>query len=83
MSVEDVMDNKIPTYPVVNFLVVNGMILSILISVLLIMAAFYLALTGWSPLVVIVGIGAAVVIGGLLASYVEVLRIIADTLMPR
>jgi hypothetical protein len=83
MNVEDVMDNKIPTYPVVNFLVRNGMILSILISVLPILATLYLALAGWSPLMLVVGIGAAVVVGILLASYVEVLRIIADTLMPR
>jgi len=83
MNVEDVMDNEIPTYPVVNFLVRNGMILSILISVLPILAALYLALAGWSPLMLVVGIGAAVVVGILLASYVEVLRIIADTLMPR
>ena len=77
------MDNEIPTYPVVNFLVRNGMILSILISVLPILATIYLALAGWSPLMLVVGIGAAVVVGILLASYVEVLRIIADTLMPR
>jgi len=83
MNVEDVMDNEIPTYPVVNFLVRNGMILSILISVLPILATLYLALAGWSPLMLVVGIGAAVVVGILLASYVEVLRIIADTLMPR
>lgn len=74
---------KVPTYPVVSFLVAHGLILSALIGALPVAAGIYLALTGWPLSVAAAGLGAGIVLAGLLASYVEVLRIIADTLMPK
>jgi len=74
---------KIPTYPVVGFLVKRGLILAGVFGALPLIAALYLVLAGWGPLVVVAGLLASVVTTGLLVSYVEVLRIIADTLMPK
>lgn len=76
-------DYRVPTYPVVTFLVARGMTLALLLGLAPLAAAAVLALLGWSPLVLAGGLVASVVLGGLLVSYVEVLRIIADTLMPK
>ncbi|PWR20995.1 hypothetical protein [Zavarzinia compransoris] len=76
-------DYRIPTYPIVTFLVARGMVLAAVLGLVPLAASVLLALAGWPPLVVAGGAVASLVLGGLLASYVEVLRIIADTLMPK
>ena len=74
---------KIPTYPVVGFLVRHGILLSIVIGILPILGAGGLVAAGWTAWVLAAGAGASVVLGTLLVSYVEVLRVISDTLMPK
>ncbi|MEP9356330.1 MULTISPECIES: hypothetical protein [Xanthobacter] len=74
---------KVPTYPVVSFLVKRGHVLAGVLGALPLLAALYLAITGWGPLIVVAGLLASVVTTGLFVSYVEVLRVIADTLMPK
>lgn len=74
---------KVPTYPVVSFLVKWGLSFAGVLGVLPFLAALYLVLNGWSPLSLVAGLLVSVVVTGLLVSYVEVLRIIADTLMPK
>lgn len=72
-----------PSYPVIAFITKYGMAVALLIALVILLAGAYaMAITGaWAWLA-----GAAVaalVLGGVLASYVEVLRILADTLIPR
>lgn len=74
---------KIPTYPVVGFLVRHGIILSIVLGAVPLLAAAGLVVSGWAPWVLVPGAGASVVLATLLVSYVEVLRVISDTLMPK
>jgi ABC-type uncharacterized transport system permease subunit len=72
-----------PSYPVVQFLCARGKGLSTLLSAFVLVAAWSWGLaTGqiWIGLAGTVGAG---VLLGLLLSYVEVLRIIADTLLPK
>lgn len=76
-------DMNNPTYPVVQFLVARGKVVSQVLSLLVFLASIAWALSGGS---VWVAVGGAIVSGvllGLLLSYVEVLRIIADTLLPK
>ncbi len=74
---------KVPTYPVVSFLVKHGLVLAVALGVVPVAAALALAFAGWSAWLVVAGIAASLVLSALLVSYVEVLRIIADTLMPK
>lgn len=74
---------KTPSYPVVKFLVANGIVISVILASLPFAAGIYLALIGWGLVFPVGGFFVGAVIGGLLISYIEVLRIIADTLIPR
>ncbi|MDB5846601.1 MAG: hypothetical protein JWP29_353 [Rhodoferax sp.] len=74
---------KTPTYPVVSFLVARGALASVVLSVLVALACIGAGLSsGWLWLVPL-GIVVAAVLLVVLLSYVEVLRIIADTLIPK
>lgn len=71
-----------PRYPVVQFLLAHGMRLAWLLALLIALCGIALGVhfgAWWWPLG---GLLAAALTGTLLASYVEVLRIIADTLIP-
>ncbi len=74
---------RAPSYPLVSFLVRHGVRCAILVGLLPLVAAAALTIAGWSAVVLGVAIVVSVVLTVLLLSYVEVLRIIADTLMPR
>lgn len=74
---------KTPTYPVVTFLVARGASCSVVLSVLV---GIICSAIGWSAgllWLIPVGIGVAAVLLVVLLSYIEVLRIIADTLIPK
>jgi hypothetical protein len=79
----DPREYKIPTYPVVGFLVARDFVLAILIGFVPLIVSMYLASIGWPLFIVVVGAAVSLVLGTLLVSYIEVLRIIADTLMPK
>lgn len=72
-----------PTYPVVQFLVARGKSVSLALSLLVLLASVLGAFTSGSVWVAAAGVLASGVLLGLLLSYVEVLRIIADTLLPK
>lgn len=71
------------TYPVVQFLVARGRHLSFALCGLLEMACIWIAVQLGILWLVPAGTLAAVLLLGLLLSYVEVLHIIADTLIPK
>ncbi len=72
-----------PTYPVVQFLVARGKSLSIALSAAVLLLSVVAGIATQSLWLVPAGLVAAGVLLVLLLSYVEVLRIIADTLIPK
>jgi hypothetical protein len=70
-------------YPTIAFLLRWGQPLAIGIAAMLPLAALVLLAQGWSLLVVPAGAVAGIVLFGLLRSYLEVLRVISDTLIPK
>jgi hypothetical protein len=70
-------------YPTIALILKWGEPLSAVLAALLPLGALLLVLQGASWLVLVAGIVAGAVAYGLLRSYVEVLRVIADTLIPR
>ncbi|MES2538480.1 MAG: hypothetical protein V4632_21690 [Pseudomonadota bacterium] len=74
---------KPPTYPVVQFLVAHGMKLAIALGLLGALTGFAGAVAGAPWYWAVAGLAGGALLAGVLASYVEVLRIIADTLMPK
>lgn len=73
------MDN----YPMVSLILRHGKPLAAGLAALLPLCAVALLLCGWSWLVVPAGILLGIVAYGLLLSYVEIIRIISDTLLPK
>lgn len=72
-----------PIYPVVQFLVARGRSLSIALSALVFLSTVGLSLSTGVHWLIPAGLVVACVLLGLLLSYIEVLQIIADTLIPK
>ncbi len=70
-------------YPVVLFLVARGKGLSIALALAVLVSAFGIGVSSGALWLIPAGIVLSVILLGLLLSYVEVLRIIADTLIPQ
>lgn len=70
-------------YPMVRFLVARGRTLAFALAGLILLAAVLAGFVSGQLWVVPAGILLDVVLLALLLSYVEVLRIIADTLIPK
>ena len=76
-------DLDLPRYPVVTFLVRRGGMLAGLVGLVPPAIAAWLVLSGASPLWLAGGVAAGAALWLFVQSYVEVLRILADALMPR
>ena len=76
-------EHVIPTYPVIRFIVKNGKAIAALLALGILTLALYFFLIGGGLVALAIGVVAAVVAAGVVLSYVEVLTIIAETLMPR
>jgi hypothetical protein len=74
---------KEPNYPVVKFLIKHGVWLSIAFGAVLFAVGFVFAWYGWGPIAAVVGAIVSIVATVLLVSYVEVLKMIADMLLPK
>lgn len=72
-----------PVYPVIKFLVARGDGIAILLGLAPALAGFWFAAQGWPWGLAAAGIAAGALLWVVFRSYIEVLRIIADTLMPR
>jgi hypothetical protein len=70
-------------YPMVRFLVARGKGLAFLLCALVLLAGLGAALASGQLWLLPAGFVASGVLLGLLLSYIEVLRIIADTLIPK
>ncbi len=70
-------------YPIVTFLVKHGKSLAYLLSALVLAGVIGLGVAAGTFSLIPVAVIGSLVLLGLLLSYVEVLRIIADTLIPK
>ncbi len=71
------------TYPAIAFILRYGNGLAIAVALLVPLAALLMVVNGASWLVLLGGFVAGVVAWGLLKSYVELIRVVADTLIPK
>jgi len=72
-----------PNYPVVNFLVRFGNYFAGLAGVLPVIAGFYLAASGAGAAVALAALAGGALLYVLLKSYVELVTIIADMMLPK
>ena len=72
-----------PKYPVVDFLLRHGRGFAIAVALLPVMAGIYLAMSGWSWAIAAGGVMTGAILYVLAKSYVELVAIIADMLLPR
>lgn len=70
-------------YPTVALILRHGKAMAAVLAALLPLGAVLMAANGWSGWVIPGGLVLGAVAYGLLMSYVEIIRIIADTLLPR
>lgn len=76
-------DLKLPSYPVVTFLVRHGGWIAVLAALVPLAAAAAAAALGCHPAWLLAGLAGGGALWLFVQSYVEVLRILADALMPR
>lgn len=72
-----------PVYPFIRFIVRFGMYVALACGLLCLGGGALVAHALGSALWLAAGLLVAILVGGAIASYVEVLRIISDTLIPR
>lgn len=78
------MTNEAPTYPAVNFIVRHGPAVAIALPLALLAVWTAISVAYGFPLwTLVLAAAAAVVLFGLLRSYVEIVQVIAETLLPR
>ena len=74
---------EIPTYPALGFLVKHGKWLSILVAALPVLGGIAVAASGGPLLLLVAGIVAAPLLLLFMLTYVEMARVISDTMIPR
>jgi hypothetical protein len=72
-----------PSYPTIRFLAANGDAIAVLIALAPLCAGIWALTQGIAWPWMVLAVAAAVVLWVIIRSYVEVLRILSDTLMPR
>ncbi len=75
--------NQPPTFPAIRLIAAGGDVIAALVGLVPVLAAIWAVAAGFSWLVVPAGLLAGALLWLVLRSYVEVLRILSDTLMPR
>ncbi len=74
---------RVDQYPTIKLIVERGNLLAIVIGLLPLAGALVLAAFGIHWLVVVAGIVASLVVYFLMRSYVELVRVMADMLIPK
>lgn len=77
------LSNRPPSYPAIKFLASKGDLLAILVALAPICVGVWALATGYGWPWMIAALVVAAVLWLILRSYVEVLRVLSDTLMPR
>lgn len=75
--------NQPPSYPAIKFLAAKGDLLAILVALVPICVGLWALAAGYPLYWMIAALVVAGVLWLILRSYVEVLRVLSDTLMPR
>ena len=72
-----------PSYPTIQFLAAKGDILAFLVAIAPVCLGIWAMTVGYAWPWMLLAAGSAIVLWLIVRSYIEVLRILADTLMPR
>lgn len=72
-----------PSYPAVNILVRHGRLIAVLLGILPLIAAVWMVVVGVPTAFAVAAVVAAPVLYLLVRSYVELVTIIADMLLPK
>ena len=72
-----------PRYPVVNFLLRHGHAFAVAVALLPAIAGVHLGVSGWGWLIAAGGVATGAILYVLAKSYVELVAIIADMLLPK
>jgi hypothetical protein len=72
-----------PSYPTIEFLAVNGDLLAIVVAIAPVCVGIWALVAGYAWPWMLLAVGAGAVLWLIVRSYIEVLRILSDTLMPR
>lgn len=75
--------NQPPSYPAIRFLAASGDLLAVLVGLLPVCAGIWALTAGFAWPWMILAVGSGALLWLVVRSYVEVLRILSDTLMPR
>ena len=76
-------DAQLPTYPVLRFVLARGPVIAWLSGSSIALLGLYGALFTGLWVLLVAGVGAGLLVGLLLTAFVELVRIIFDTLVPR
>lgn len=74
---------EIPTYPAIGFLIRHGKWLAAVIAILPVLGGVAAAATGGSLLLLVGGVVLAPILLLFVLTYVEMARVISDTMIPR
>ena len=83
MVAGDPEHQMMPKYPVIDFLLRHGHRFAIAVALLPVAAGLYLGLSGWSWPLAVCGVLAGGILYVLAKSYVELVALIADMLLPK
>lgn len=72
-----------PNYPVLRFLEKHGDWVAIVFAAVPILAAIWAVIAGYNALFILLGIGGAAVVYLFFKSYVELVRVMIDMLLPK
>lgn len=72
-----------PSYPLLRFVAAHGMKFAAAIALAVLLAGVAAAVGLQSWLAGVAAVLGSVLLGGMLASYVEMVRVVVDTLVPR
>ncbi len=74
---------QLPRYPAIRFFISRGVLIAALMASAILAAGLYAALAHGHMWAIPAGIAVAALLGGLMLCFVELLSVVAETLMPR
>ena len=77
------METTAPSYGALNFLVRHGNWLAIVVGLVPLLASLCGLVLGWSPLFLLAGIAGSAFLYLIMRSYVDMVRLIVDMLLPK
>jgi len=80
---KNMQPDELPSYATLHFLVRRGAQVAMVFGLLPVMAGIAASLGGMSPLLIVAGLVAGAALYLIMCSYVELVRVIVDMLLPK